>query len=202
MTRARDVANIDGLLTTTGDTYYASAAGTPARLGIGTTDQVLKVTAGVPAWSTPAASTPTFVGCSIYQAGAGQTPANATETLLTFDAEFFDTNGFHETTGGNTGRVTIPTGYGGKYLINYATRWVANSTGYRNMVIYKNGTSYVQLFDFLGGSTGTQYGARSIILNLNAGDYLTFYVYQNSGGALTLYVREYEMPVQVQWLGA
>jgi len=41
MTRARDVANIDGLLTTTGDTYYASAAGTPARLGIGTTGQVI-----------------------------------------------------------------------------------------------------------------------------------------------------------------
>jgi len=54
MTRARDVANIDGLLTTTGDTYYASAAGTPARLGIGSTDQVLKVTGGVPVWATPA----------------------------------------------------------------------------------------------------------------------------------------------------
>jgi hypothetical protein len=52
MTRARDVANIDGLLTTTGDTYYASAAGTPARLGIGTTGQVLTVAAGLPSWAT------------------------------------------------------------------------------------------------------------------------------------------------------
>lgn len=52
MTRARDVANIDGLLTTTGDTYYASAAGTPARLGIGTTGQVLKVSGGLPSWGT------------------------------------------------------------------------------------------------------------------------------------------------------
>jgi len=52
MTRARDVANIDGLLTTTGDTYYASAAGTPARLGIGSTGQVLKVSGGLPAWGT------------------------------------------------------------------------------------------------------------------------------------------------------
>ena len=52
MTRARDVANIDGLLTTTGDTYYASAAGTPARLGIGSTGQVLKVSGGVPTWGT------------------------------------------------------------------------------------------------------------------------------------------------------
>ena len=35
MTRARDVANIDGILTTKGDIYAASAAATPARLGVG-----------------------------------------------------------------------------------------------------------------------------------------------------------------------
>ena len=56
MTRARDVANIDGVLTTTGDTYYASAAGTPARLGIGSSAQVLTVASGVPSWATPAAA--------------------------------------------------------------------------------------------------------------------------------------------------
>ena len=53
MTRARDVANIDGILTTTGDTYYASAAATPARLGIGSTGQVMTVAGGVPTWATP-----------------------------------------------------------------------------------------------------------------------------------------------------
>jgi hypothetical protein len=41
------------LTTTTGDIIYASSANTPARLGIGSTDQVLKVTGGVPAWATP-----------------------------------------------------------------------------------------------------------------------------------------------------
>lgn len=55
MTRARDVANIDGILTTTGDTFYASSGGTPARLGIGSTSQVLTVSGGVPAWATPSA---------------------------------------------------------------------------------------------------------------------------------------------------
>ena len=40
------------LTTTTGDIIYASGANTPARLGIGSTDQVLKVTGGVPAWAT------------------------------------------------------------------------------------------------------------------------------------------------------
>lgn len=42
MTRSRDVANIDGLLTTKGDIYAATAAATPARLGVGTNGQVLK----------------------------------------------------------------------------------------------------------------------------------------------------------------
>ena len=40
-------------LTTTGDIYYASAANTPARLGIGSTGQVLTVNSGLPSWATP-----------------------------------------------------------------------------------------------------------------------------------------------------
>jgi hypothetical protein len=51
-----DAKTAKSTLTTTGDIYYASAANTPARLGIGSTDQVLKVTAGIPAWATPAVS--------------------------------------------------------------------------------------------------------------------------------------------------
>ena len=83
MTRARDVANIDGLLTTTGDTFYASAAATPARLGVGTTGQVLTVAAGVPSWATPAAggaftllSTTTLSGSSQVISSIDQTYKN------------------------------------------------------------------------------------------------------------------------------
>jgi hypothetical protein len=97
MTRARDVANIDGLLTTTGDTYYASAAGTPARLGIGTTGQVLSVSGGVPSWATAAAggkvlqvvvgSTNTLTSSSSSSYAdttltATITPTSATSTIL------------------------------------------------------------------------------------------------------------------------
>lgn len=46
-------------LTTTGDIYYASAASTPARLGIGTVGQVLTVVGGLPSWATPASATGT-----------------------------------------------------------------------------------------------------------------------------------------------
>jgi len=41
MTRARDVANIDGILTTKGDIYAATAASTPARLGVGSNGETL-----------------------------------------------------------------------------------------------------------------------------------------------------------------
>jgi hypothetical protein len=59
---AQDDSNAiqNALLTTTGDTIYASAASTPARLGIGTTGQVLTVAGGVPSWATATASTPVF----------------------------------------------------------------------------------------------------------------------------------------------
>jgi hypothetical protein len=40
------------LTTTTGDIIYASSANTPARLAIGSSNQVLTVNSGVPAWST------------------------------------------------------------------------------------------------------------------------------------------------------
>ena len=42
------------LTTTTGDIIYASGANTPARLGIGSSAQVLTVAGGVPSWATPA----------------------------------------------------------------------------------------------------------------------------------------------------
>lgn len=46
MTRARDVSNIDGILTTKGDIFAATAAATPDRLGVGTNGQVLTAASG------------------------------------------------------------------------------------------------------------------------------------------------------------
>jgi hypothetical protein len=83
MTRARDVANIDGLLTTTGDTYYASAAGTPARLGVGTTGQVMTVAAGVPSWATASSGALTLIKRASFSGVA--------TTGTTFDSIFSST---------------------------------------------------------------------------------------------------------------
>lgn len=60
MTRSRDVANIDGILTTKGDIYAATAAATPDRLGVGANATVLTADSAEATglkWATPAAST-------------------------------------------------------------------------------------------------------------------------------------------------
>jgi hypothetical protein len=55
-----DSAGMTNPMTTTGDTIYSSSGSTPARLGIGSTGQVLTVASGVPSWATPATATSGF----------------------------------------------------------------------------------------------------------------------------------------------
>jgi hypothetical protein len=62
----------DTLLTTTGDVIYASAANTPARLGIGTTGQVLAVSGGLPVWTTASSGGMTLIS-TISLTGASVT---------------------------------------------------------------------------------------------------------------------------------
>jgi hypothetical protein len=47
-----DTTGMVNPMTTTGDTIYSSSGSTPARLGIGSTGQVLTVAGGVPTWAT------------------------------------------------------------------------------------------------------------------------------------------------------
>jgi hypothetical protein len=56
-----DSAGMTNPMTTTGDTIYSSSGSTPARLGIGSTNQVLTVSGGIPAWSTPSSGSMTQI---------------------------------------------------------------------------------------------------------------------------------------------
>lgn len=72
-----DIVQSSGMtnpLTTTGDTIYSSSGTTAARLGIGSTDQALGVTGGIPAWQASSKSTLTTTGDTLY-ASAANTPA-------------------------------------------------------------------------------------------------------------------------------
>jgi hypothetical protein len=196
-----DSAGMTNPMTTTGDTIYSSSGSTPARLGIGSTGQVLTVAAGLPSWATPAVSTPTFVGCSLFTTSNPSIP-NATYTKIAFDSELLDTNGFHSNTVNNT-RVTIPTGYAGKYLITINCLWAGAANGVRQMRVDKNGgsTALFQTGEMAGGGNFVS-NPGSFIADLAVGDYLELLATQNSGGSLTIYVRENEKPFCLQYLGA
>lgn len=56
-----DATGMTNPMTTTGDTIYSSSGSTPARLGIGTTGQVLTVNGGVPSWATPSSGSLTLL---------------------------------------------------------------------------------------------------------------------------------------------
>jgi hypothetical protein len=52
-----DTTGMTNPMTTTGDTIYSSSGSTPARLGIGSTGNVLTVSGGLPTWAAPSAGT-------------------------------------------------------------------------------------------------------------------------------------------------
>lgn len=55
-----DAAGMTNPMTTTGDTIYSSSGSTPARLGIGSTGNVLTVSGGVPTWAAPTSASSNF----------------------------------------------------------------------------------------------------------------------------------------------
>jgi hypothetical protein len=104
-----DTTGMTNPMTTTGDTIYSSSGSTPARLGIGSTGQVLTVAGGVPTWSTPGGSS--VSGVSLYV--GSQSMPNGAITNFTGFTEDYDSASFY--TSGTD--ITIPSA--GKYLIQY-----------------------------------------------------------------------------------
>jgi len=172
------------LTTTTGDIIYASAANTPARLGIGSTDQVLKVSGGIPAWgAAPAGGS--FVGCMAV-ANANQTISNNTDTAVNFGGtDLYDTDAFHNPSS-NSSRITIPSGKGGKYLFQTMIRWDGNTSGFRNIKFYINGTEGQTVYRAPAFTAGACIINVSFMLELVASDFVQIFVFQNSGTSVEL----------------
>jgi len=107
----------DSLLTTTGDVIYASGANTPARLGIGSTSQVLTVSGGLPVWANSPAYEPVltqetatyYIRNSISGTSSNLTPTtNTTYYIPVFLPTFTaDRIGFRAATYTSTGNVRL-----------------------------------------------------------------------------------------------
>jgi len=165
-----------------GDLLVGDAADALQRLAIGSNAQVLTVDTSVDGkikWATPAGGSSTFAGASATNAGGTTlSVANNTYVAVTFGTENFDTDSYHSTSS-NTSRMTIPSGKGGYYQVNGSIRWNNNTSGERNLYIYKNGVEYARSII----AANNQYPTVNVtsIISVVATDYLELFVYQTSG---------------------
>ena len=124
---------------------------------------------------TIANNTPAFFA---YQT-SNQTIPNATNTVVSLDAEAFDTdNAFASNT------FTVPSGKAGKYFFTIGVR-KNNFTSSRFNISLVNGSGadVVSIEQGTDSAYGTANG--STIVNLSAGNTLVMKVYQNQGGNQT-----------------
>jgi hypothetical protein len=129
-----------------------------------------------------------------YQTTAGQSIPNNTSTFVNFlnSGRYFDTHGmitegtgYNSVTGAYTvePRVTVPVS--GKYLISHTAMYDASAVGLRATGIRVNGATILQpARNSADGGFLSQNGIG--LLNLNAGDYVQFTVFQSSGANLLL----------------
>lgn len=172
-----------------GDLIAATAADTVARLAVGTNGQVLQADSTTATGLKWANAGTAFSGCSVYLSSA-QSISNNADTEVLWNAEFYDTDAFHSTVS-NTGRMTIPSGKAGKYLVQVNLGYAANATGQRMARIkHRNSggtTLYENEFRVANvGATYETYVANWAVRDAAVGDYFTVEAWQTSGGNLNL----------------
>lgn len=131
--------------------------------------------------SVPGLATTSFRGALVHLA-ANQTIPDATETVLSYPTEVYDTDNWHD--GVNPQRLTVPAGIT-RVRLSVGVQFSLNSTGYRTVALKKNGSG---LIPGTGGSRanaltglGTAITLTSAVLEVTAGDYFEVFVLQNSG---------------------
>jgi hypothetical protein len=185
-----------------GDLIAATAADTPARLAIGTNNQVLTVDSTAATgmkWATPTAATPTFSGVLLDNSPGSYNISNNTATALTFDTETYDTDGYHSTSS-NTSRITIPAGKGGYFQVGGHFEMNANTSGFRILSIYKNGSVYKTVLTTPSGLEPSMMITCPILLA--AGDYVELFYTQTSGSTQAIYINGGYGAFYANYLGA
>jgi hypothetical protein len=184
-----------------GDLLGGTAADTLQALSVGTNGQILVADSTASTglkWAAPAA--PTAVACSVYNAGGNVTYVANVPLIQNFTTENFDTNSMHDNST-NTSRITIPTGYAGKYLITGYARLNA-SLGYSLLRVYQNGSAVTAGLEsgelvrgyHAGNTTGIN---GSVVLNLAVGDYIELLIQQDTSATIATWCR-----FAVSYLGA
>ena len=187
-------------LTTKGDLYTFSTS--DARLGVGANNTVLTADSAEATglkWATPASGS-TFSGCSLT-ANTGTSVSNNTTTLINWNTEEFDTNGYHDNSTNNT-RITIPAGKAGKYLISGFILFSNNTSGYRRLVVKKNGSDIRELGANTPSTNSFAAITCSLIVDCAVNDYIEWAAYQTSGSTLTVELGGANSVFQASLIGA
>ncbi len=115
--------------------------------------------------------------------------ANASVTKFNFTtADEWDDAAYHSTSV-NPSRITIPSDYGGRYLITgYAIALSNNNPARVYWILYKNNVAMAQSRIEMGGALSfTQANTITYAEELAATDYVELAIYQDSGGAIDYY---------------
>jgi len=191
-TTASSAFNALSPITTTGDLIYGSATNTASRLPIGSTNQVLTVVGGIPAWVSVSG-----VAVTSFSAGStGLSPASPTTGAITLSGTLAVANGGTGATtltgyvyGNGTSAMTASTTIPNTAIIGLGTMSTqnANSVAITGGTIQGVGLTIDSLDNTPIGST-TPSTAKFTTLSANStvtlGNY-TGYVYANGAGAIT-----------------
>jgi hypothetical protein len=151
-------------VTTNGDLIYGTGSGTVARLGIGSTGQVLNVSGGVPAWTTPTASAENFASLGSASLSGATTITvsgfSAKNNLLIIVDQGSSANAsstftlrFNSDTGNNYNEIRYIFSDGGGISRDYA--WPA--TSHRISTNDTNANSNTRAVISVTGAAGTGY---------------------------------------------
>ena len=166
-----------------GDLVYGTGADTFTKLALGTAGQVLKVNGGAtaPEWG---AAGSTFAGCYL-KATTNQSISNNSYTVINWNAEDYDTDGYHSTSVNNS-RITIPAGKAGYYLFHSMITFDSTSTtGARGIAPTKNGSGLGAMFS-APSPTVVQSVGYSTVRYMAVNDYMEIQAYQASGGSVNV----------------
>jgi hypothetical protein len=128
-----DTTGMTNPMTTTGDTIYSSSGSTPARLGIGSTGNVLTVSGGVPTWATPAAGALTFIKSeTIGSAVASVTVTGAFSATYANYLVTIQINSASASTSNTIQLGSTATGYYGNAIVMGPAATTVTGVGYSN----------------------------------------------------------------------